>query len=120
MKRGLCAALLALPFLIAPLHASVLAGETIDVNYYFDTLGSLQESHTGLVVPTTMSFFSAFNLTVNDTTIVADAFDCCHFTSGDFNGWVLTVTSASPITSVDIDPSTDLAGFGPANLSFTG
>jgi hypothetical protein len=62
-----------------------------------------------------------FDLQVNDSTLVADNFAFPSFWDNtSFNGWVLTDTTSSPITSVTIDGATNMAGFGPSNVSFTG
>jgi hypothetical protein len=66
----------------------------------------------------------AFDLVVNDSSLVVPSFyfnGCagCMWSAADFNGFVFTDYTNSPITSVTIDPSTTMPGFTLDNVSWT-
>jgi hypothetical protein len=104
---------LVLPFLLAPLYGTVLAGDTISVSHYFPNLGSIDSAVGIQLAPGTFYYGGILDVTVNDATILVTAHcgDDCTWTGTDFNGPVITDLSGSPIANVLIDASSTYAGF---------
>lgn len=114
--------LLFVVLLAAPLctGASVLAGDTVGLTYDFPTVSTVYNNLGTVTVPGGFtSIVDGFvNVDVNDANIVVTV-PTIGFSAGDFNGFVLTDYSNSPITSVSIDPASTLSGFTAAGLSWT-
>ena len=118
--------LIVLLLLTAPLcvRASVLTGDTVGVIYYFPDSGSVYQDMGTVTGPGVFVGVSSgdFDLVVNDSSLVVPSFyGCagCMWAPSDFNGFVFTDYSNSPITSVTIDPSTTMPGFTLDNVSWT-
>jgi hypothetical protein len=129
--RNMVIAALSLAFgaIQAPLWAGVLDGDTVHLQYIWPGPGSVYQDMGTLTAPGTFTNVQdRFDLVVNDSSIVVPGFYGCpdgcdsgwFWTYADFNGWVLTDDSGSPITSVTVDPATTMPGFTSDNLSWTG
>jgi len=115
-----------------PIHADVLLGNSVDVKWQ-DTFFGPAECGSNIscgfandpgpaIVPTT--FFglqNGVNVAVNDADIVVNGFQSGTWggPGATFIGWVLTDETAAPITSVSIDPSTNMVGFNNSDITFT-
>lgn len=105
-----------------PANAALLAGETVGFKYIFPDQSSVFQDMGTAVVGAGVEFtnFSYFNLDVADTAITASSFAFgSSWTSSAFNGFVLTDTNnAVTITSVSVDPLTNMAGLDSSRISF--
>lgn len=120
MSNRFLSLMLALPLLFTPLHAGVLAGDSIDVTHYFPNLSAVDLNMGIQTAPASFDYRGVYDLTVNDTTILFDAHCDCGWADAVFNGPVITDLSRSPITNVTIDGSSSYAGFDGSRLSFDG
>jgi hypothetical protein len=112
--------LLALAAIQVPANAGVLTGDTVQLRYYFPDLNTAYADYGTLTAPGTFgNVLGLIDVNVGDSTIVVN------FTDGGgwvdlvaFNGFVLTDLTNAPITSVTINPATNMAGFTSSTFTF--
>src|ERR1035438_6129412 len=113
----------------------IFQGQTLNLTYYSPNLstpyaGSPNNTYTGVVpdmfvnVIGTVSPGLGFDVAITDHNILITFEDPIGFTplgvNGiTFNGFVITDETSAPITSVTIDPATNLTGFTSANVTST-
>ena len=113
------AALLSSTVMIAPLVAHAA---TVDETYYYTPDSIIDDLGTKALPAHFTVFKGNVYTTVRDGSVrFTDRPGCtpyCQFLPGPFNGFVLTYTGLS-VTSVTLDPTSDIPGFTAADFSFT-
>ena len=111
---SLLTAVTAILCVVVPARSGVLDGQTVNLTYFSPTL-SIPYAYGGtFTAPHTFNGFEfgQINVAVTDTNILVTfngpfSFTCCPA----YNGWVLTDETSGPITSVTVDPATNVTGF---------
>ncbi len=107
--------------------AVLLDGKTVGYQYLFPSTSNLFYQPPDFVVgpgvelpALTNASSDAATFDVSDTNIYIDFYTTTSFSTGTFNGFRLydSTNSIAPITSVTVNPVTNLAGFSAANVSF--
>jgi hypothetical protein len=125
MRSALRAALLAAGVTLVSLgqgKAQGLSGDTINATHYFPNTSSPDYVFGNQVVaPTAFFNYAGFQtVTVGATSITVEDTASGTWTSGSFNGWIITDLTASRIKGASIGPGTNMPGFNASDLSFTG
>jgi hypothetical protein len=123
LKRLFVAVASLAALLMAPTANAQFLGKTVDVDYFFPNLGSLYETHPGVVVGAGAEIIlngSPFD--ISDTNLLWSLGNQSgqSFTLADFNGYVLTdsINNLNDIIGVTINGETNLTGFTASGISF--
>ena len=117
------AAAAAVALISTPANAADFIGSTVNVQYYFPTDASPYPDSgngnyvvgAGVEVP---SLIGEFSIDVSANNILMNFFRTATFSTGAFNGWVLSdqTNNLSAITGVTINPLSNMGGFSASNL----
>lgn len=122
MKKLMMVTALALTAMTGSSHAALL-GSTVDVDFYFPDISSLFCNSGSAVVGAGVEYaagcsgFSPVSIDVTGTQVIVDS-GGFGWSSGSFNGFVMSILSGPTITSLAYNLT--LSTMGSTGISFTG
>jgi hypothetical protein len=121
LKRALCILLLA----CAAGASAGTAGHRVALQYFYPDLDTPTRSYAAQLVDGDGALFrnvaGVFDLTVTDTQVIASNFNTsAMWLGGAFNGFALTDLDHGFYPFAALGRETNMAGFSPANVSFSG